>query len=251
MTTKGILALAATAAVLGGVAWYERSGVRMRGSRLNGERLVPRFEVADVASVEIGDKVKLAAGADGWTVVTMQDYPADRAKITEGLMKLWDLKVGQVVRGKELAEKTPVTVRDASGRELASVTLGERHAKWGFGRYAAFKDETVLVGDPLDAFGDDPLRWCETKIVDEPYIRFSALADPAISAEELGFATGVVKTVTVAGDTNRTVTVGNAVKGGSDRYLRLDGLKWTFVVPGYSVEKLLPSAPEAEKPGKN
>lgn len=248
MTSKTMASLAAVAVVLGLAAYFTGGGGANRAPSLVGARIVGDFDVEKVASVEVGDKVKLAAGDGGWTVTTMQDYPADRAKIAENLMKLQELKVGQVVRGKKLAEKTPVVVRDASGGELASVMLGERHEKWGYGRYVEYKGEAVLTGESLDAFGDDPKRWCETKIVDEPWISFSSLADPSLDEETLGFATGVVAKVTIAGDTNRVATVGNTVKGGTDRYLKLDGLKWVFVVPSYSVDKLLPKPEPEEKP---
>lgn len=248
MTSKTMASLAAVAVVLGIAAYFTGGGGASRAPSLVGSRIVGDFDVEKVNSIEIGDKVKLVSGEGGWTVATMQDYPADRAKIAENLMKLQELKVGQVVRGKKLAEKTPVVVRDASGGELASVTLGERHEKWGYGRYIEYKGEAVLTGESLDAFGDDPKRWCETKIVDEPWISFSSLADPSLDEETLGFATGVVAKVTIAGDTNRVATVGNTVKDGTDRYLKLDGLKWVFVVPSYSVEKLLPKPEPEDKP---
>ena len=146
----------------------------------------------------------------------------------------------------EEAEKVPVKVRDATGQELASLTLGPRHERWGFGRYAEFKGQTVLVGDSLDAFGEDAKSWCETRIVDEPRICFKELAAPDLSEEVLGFTTGVVAKVTINCDTNCTVTGGNVVRGGSDRYLKVEGRKWTFIVPDYAVKSLLPQ-PEAEE----
>lgn len=246
MTNKNLFALIGAAVVLGGAAWFVNGGSKSSAPKLNGRKVLPPFDMGEVASIDVGGKVRLVAGDGGWTVATMQDYPADRAKIVENLMKLTELKVGQVVRGKTISERTAVELRDASGKSLASLALGERHEKWGFGRYAEFDGSTVLVSDTLDAFGDDPKRWVETKIVDEPWISFKELADPALTEAELGFATGVVATVTVAGDTNRTVTVGNVVKSSTDRYLKLDGVKWVFVVPSYSVEKFLPKPPKDE-----
>ena len=250
MTTKNLVILAAAAAALGAAAYFTRGGERTKTQKLNGAKIVGDFDLSAAASLEVGDKVKLVAGDDGWTVATMQDYPADRGKITEALLKLSELKVGQVARGKKIAEPLKVAVKDAAGKELASVTLGERHEKWGMGRYAEYKGESVLVADSLTEFGDDSKRWCETKIVDEPYVSFKELAPADVSDELTGLSTGVVATVTIAGDTNRTVTVGNKVEGGSDRYLKLDQGKWVFVVPSYSVEKLLPKPPEPEKSEK-
>ena len=247
MNNKNLIILGCVALALGGAAYLTNGHGKAKTPALNGKKVVAAFDVADVASVAIGDKVRLVAGDAGWTIPSLQDYPADRAKIAANLLKLQDLTVGQVARGRELGAKTEVAVKDAAGKTLASLTLGDRHEKWGHGRYAAFNGTTVLVADTLDAFGDDPKAWCDTKIVDTPYVNFKELADPALSEEELGFATGVVAKVTIAGDTNRVATVGNVVKGGSDRYLKLDGVKWTFVVPSYSVDSLLPKPEPKEE----
>ena len=243
MSTKKLAILVAAAVVLAAAATFLRGGARPSAPKLNGRKILPDLSLADVARVEAGG-VTVAATDDGWVVETMQNYPADRAKILANLQKLQDLKVGQVAKGRELKEKTPVVLKDAEGKELASVVLGEQHPKWGFGRYAEFEGETVLVGDMLEAFDGDPKRWCETKIVDTPWISFTSLAAPDIADEATGFSTGVVATVTIAGDTNRIATVGNALPDGSGRYLRLEGEPWTFIVPTYSAERLLPKEEE-------
>ena len=247
MTTKNLAILIGAAAILVGAAFLVSSGSKPSGAKLNGKAIFPKLEISEVARVEFGDKLKLASGDGGWTVETFHGYPADYAKLTENLLKLTELKVGQVARGVKLESAEKLVLRDAAGKELASLPFGERHAKWGHGRYATFAGETVLVSDSLDAFDDGGKIWVETKIVDKPWISFSDIAE-GVAEEELGFATGVVAKVTIAGDTNRVATVGNVVKGGSDRYLKLDNSKWVFVVPGYSVESLLPKPPpEPEK----
>ena len=53
--------------------------------------------------------------------------------------------------------------------------------------------------------------------------------------------------MTIAGDTNRVATIGNKVKDGSDRYFKLDNSEWVYIVPEYSVDKLLPKPPPEEK----
>lgn len=245
MTTKN-LAILATAAIALGAAAYFTSGKGTRAPSLVGKKVVPSFEIQDVASVEIGGAVRLVAGDGGWTVASMQDYPADTQKIAENLMKLQELKVGQVARGRDLGGRTDVAVRDASGVVLASVALGDLHEKWGHGRYADMDGTTVLVSDTLDAFGDDPKRWCSTKIIDSPYVSFKELADPSLDEATLGFATGVVAMVTIGDATNRVATVGNTVGGGTDRYLKIDGEKWVFVVAKYAADALLPKPPPEE-----
>ena len=242
MTTKQLTVLVGAAAVLGGAAFLLSSGSKPSGAKLNGKAIFPKLEISEIARVELGDKLKLVSDEKGWKVETFHNYPADRAKLTENLLKLTELKVGQVARGKKLESADTLVLKDAAGKEIASLPLGEKHAKWGHGRYAAFAGETVLVSDSLDAFGEDGKAWVETKIVDTPWISFKDIAQ-GVSEEELGFATGVVAKVTIAGDTNRVATVGNKVKDGTDRYLKLDGSDWVFVVPSYSVDSLLPKPP--------
>ena len=247
MTSRKLAILVVAAVLLGGAAYLLSSGAKPSGAKLNGRAIFPKLDISEVARVEFGDKLKLASGEGGWTVETFHGYPADHAKLAENLLKLTELKVGQVARGVKLASPEKLVLKDSVGKELASLPLGERHAKWGHGRYASFAGETVLVSDTLDAFDDGGKAWVETKIVDTPWISFSDIAE-GVAEEELGFATGVVAKVTIAGDTNRVATIGNKVKDGNDRYLKLDNSDWVFIVPGYSVESLLPKpAPEAEK----
>ena len=87
----------------------------------------------------------------------------------------------------------------------------------------------------------------ETKVVDEPWISFNDIADAKLTEADFGFKTGVVAKVTVGSDTNRTITVGNVVKGGSDRYMKIAGKDWTYIVPSYSVDKFLPKPPPEPK----
>ena len=246
MTTKQLAILLGAAAVLGGAALCLSSGSKPSGAKLNGKAIFPKLDISQVARVELGDKLKLASGEKGWTVETYHNYPADHAKLTENLLKLTELKVGQVSRGKKIENADVLTLKDASGKEVASLPLGEKHAKWGHGRYATFEGETVLVSDSLDAFGTDGKSWVETKIVDTPWISFNDIAE-GVSEEDLGFATGVVAKVTIAGDTNRVATIGNKVKDGSDRYFKLDNSEWVYIVPGYSVDSLLPKPPKEEE----
>lgn len=247
MKSKNLAVLAATAVVLAAAAMTIGRGNRPGGAKLNGKAILPDLDISKVASIEFGDKLKLVAGDDGWTVASFRDYPADHAKLTENLLKLSELKVGQTARGKTLDKTENLTLRDPKGVELAVLKLGEKHPKYGHGRYLAFDGVTVLASDALDAFDGDPKRWIETKIVDEPWISFNDLADAALSEAEMGLTTGIVAKVTVAGDTNRVLTIGGVVGGKSDRYVKLDGSKWVYEVSSYSVDKFLPKPPKSEK----
>jgi len=100
------------------------------------------------------------------------------AKIRENLLKLQDLKVGQLATGKAITSPTVVALKDAKGAALASVALGDTHmakpkgqmAQFGGGgypdgRYVLFDGKTpVLVKDALEAFDGDPKKWIDTRI---------------------------------------------------------------------------------------
>ena len=181
MTNKNLVVLAAAAAVLGGAAYFCNSGRKIKSSNLNGKPVLPSFDVSEVAKVDVGGKVTLAATDGGWVIDSLYSYPADVTKIRENLLKLKDLTVGQTARGRKIEGGTKVDLKDAKGAVLASVTLGEQHmskprgqaAQFGGGgypdgRYVKFGDGVVLVKDPLDAFDGDPKKWCEARICSVP-----------------------------------------------------------------------------------
>ena len=179
MTTKNLAILGAAAVVLGGAAWYCNSGRAVRAPSIVGEKILPSFDVADVARIEIGGakKVQLVADDKGWKLQSLYGYPADVTKIRENLLKLTELKVGQVANGKKLASPATVDIQNAAGKSLAALPLGETHmskpkgqaAMYGGGgypdgRYVEYKGKTVLVKDTLDAFDGDPKKWVDTRI---------------------------------------------------------------------------------------
>ena len=145
--------------------------------QLVGKSILPAFSLADVARIEIGAKLTLSASDKGWVVDSMYGYPADRDKIAENLLKLQDLKVGQVARSRRIENPLVVQLKDAAGQELANLALGEAHVKKGMnqaammyggsfadGRYLTFEGEAVLVNDALEAFDGDVKKWCSTRI---------------------------------------------------------------------------------------
>lgn len=243
MNTKQMVWLGAAAAILCGAAYYLNHSAHPAAPRLNGTLVFPKLDVSKVARIEVGDKLVLKAGESGWTIETAYGYPASREKIVENLMKLTELKVGQVVRGKTAAEASVMlALKSEQGEDLvAPLALGDRHAKWGHGRYAKKAGETVLLSDSLDAFDGDMKSWCEDKICDDPFVRFSSLVDPA-DTTDFGFATGVVCRVQFGGDTNLTATVGATVAGSSDRYFKVGDGKWVYTIPSYAAESVIKKA---------
>lgn len=230
MTSKGIVGLAVVAVVLGGAAYFLQSGSRPAAAKLNGKTILPGLSVADVARVEVGGKLTLAASADGWKVESLYGYPADREKIAENLMKLAELKVGQVAHGRKLGTESKLTLKDASGKELAALSLGDKHSKkakgqaamygggsYPDGRYVAFGGETVLVKDTLDAFDGDVKQWCNTRIASIPSADVKTVTY-AHGAEKVELAKGTNSVWTLKGlgakeelDTSKTYSLDSAL----------------------------------------
>lgn len=176
---KKLLFLMVVAGILIGVVYWLKNEQAPKAPNLVGRKILAPFNVADVARVEIGGakSLALAAGEKGWTVDALHGYPADAAKIRDALLKLKDLKAGQPASGISNAAPTTVVLKDAGGKELAKLTMGEQHrsaprgemAQFGGGgypdgRYVAFEGTTVVVNDALDAFNGDPKKWVDTKI---------------------------------------------------------------------------------------
>ena len=187
MTTKNLVGLAVAAAVLGGAAYLCSSGRKIKSASVNGKPVMAAFDVADVAKVEVGKKLTLAATEKGWVVETLFGYPADVTKIRENLMKLAELKVGQVAPGIKIATPNEVTLKDAKGAALSSVTLGDAHrakpkgeaAMYGGGypdgRYVKFGEKVVLVKEPLEAFEGDFKKWIDSRICAVPSAEVKAV----------------------------------------------------------------------------
>ncbi len=180
---KNIIGLIGVAILLAVAALFLRRAAHPTAPSLVGKALAPEFAVADVARIEIGDKVILSAGEKGWIIASLYGYPADREKLVENLLKLRELRVGQVVRGRKIAEPMEVTLKDAAGKVLATFVLGEQRfhkpsaaqtqagmlgGVYPDGRYLAFRGETVLVKDTLDTFNGKPQAWCTTRIGSVP-----------------------------------------------------------------------------------
>ena len=179
MKDKKIIVLASAAVVLGTVAYFATSARKVKTPQLNGRNVLAPFNVADVAKIEIGGEKKLvlAAGESGWTVESCHGYPADVAKIRKNVVKLGELKVGQVANGRKTASSVKVQLNGSDGGTLAALELGEMHMSkprgqaeqfggggYPDGRYVKFGEHTVLVKDPLDAFDGDFKKWIDTGI---------------------------------------------------------------------------------------
>ena len=174
---KKLLILVIAAAVLLVAAFLIKGGSQ-KAPNLVGRKILPPFNVSDVARVEIaGTKsLTLVRGENGWNVDALHGYPANGKKILEDLLKLKELKAGMPATEITNAAATVVTLKDANGGELAKLEMGDQHrsaprgemAQFGGGypdgRYVKLEGHTVLVNETLDAFDGDPKKWVDTKI---------------------------------------------------------------------------------------
>lgn len=85
MTTKNLIVLGTVAILLGGAAYVLTRKSTPQSPRLNGEMVLPKLDLASVASVEFGEDLRLSAGTNGWVVETYHGYPASPALLTENL----------------------------------------------------------------------------------------------------------------------------------------------------------------------
>ncbi len=187
MTKKNLVILMGCAALLGGVAAWVSCDKRPRSAQLNGAPLIAQVDLSRITAIEVGSKLKLEAQADGWKIVSHAGFPAARGKIAANLLKLTEMKVGQVVRGRSSAGSlTPVRLKEGD-KTIAEVLLGDVHKKqipgmsdtfggYPDGRYAELKGQVVLLKDTLSAFEGRLSDWCETKIISIP-------ADSILKAE--------------------------------------------------------------------
>ena len=177
---KKLFILVVVAAALIGAALWLKDGNSKRTADIVGKKVLPEFNISQVSRVEIAGAKSLALMSSdeaGWTVDALYGYPADAKKILDELLKLKELKAGQPAAGISNAAPTTVVLKDAAGKELAKLVMGEQHrsaprgemAQFGGGgypdgRYVMFDGSNVLVNDALDAFDGDPKRWVDTKI---------------------------------------------------------------------------------------
>lgn len=185
MKTTKLLVLALGAAVLGGLAWYTNNKNKVGAPDLIGKRVLPKFDLSEIARIESGagsNKFALASTEKGWVVSSLFNYPADITKIRENLLKLQAVKVSDVAEGKQLTDGRFVDLQNASGKSIAALTLGNTHqsqaaadSPYGGGGYpdgryvqAGGSEAVVLISDTLDAFDGDPKKWTETQIASVP-----------------------------------------------------------------------------------
>ena len=227
MKSKSVVLLAGAFALLAGVAYFTsgNDGSRMRqdGGVARGDRVFKDLDVNQATKVVITkgtNAVTLVQKGESWVAETLYGYPAEFDTIRSSLIKLVDLKVGDVLQGgtSHLEEfglgtsATSLELKTADDKPVAKILLGENRKGVddgsGFGagnegRYVNVeKGPVVLVEENFDAISADPLAWVNKQILN--------LSSPDVS--EVGVS-----------NSNGTFTV----KVEADSKYSVDGLKET------------------------
>jgi hypothetical protein len=196
MKVRNVILLLVVAVAL---IWYARhtSSARKPVSGRTGTMVLPALDLNAVERVQIASSdrtVTIARREDQWVCPSAHNYPIQFDKLKNALIKMADLKVGQVIQADvarreelKLAAPSPATPKDKSGTlielfgsgtaPLASLILGESRMKKSAGApdaYGGYPDgrylsadggKTVyLVSDTLDDFSTDPKSWLDTEV---------------------------------------------------------------------------------------
>jgi len=178
--------------VLGGVALFlnHRNSAAWSESATTSSGKVLDFPLNDVSQVTIKEsstELNLARKDEIWTVKERADYPADFAKVSALLRKLWELKPVQDVKvgpsqlarlqltepAAGSASGTLLDLKGAAGKRLAALLLGKKNltnrdqpASEGggiaSGRYVMGQDgsnRVYLVSDTFDEIQMKPEQW--------------------------------------------------------------------------------------------
>jgi hypothetical protein len=202
MKTKHLLQLVFLAVILGALAWWSSARQHATPPTGLGQAVLPGLDLEKIGRIEISSgnaSVALVRGNDCWGVDKLFGFPADLSKVTENLLALKNLKIGDVQRGMRFGTNRVVkaNLQDASGHSLATLHLGgffqratSERMPWSYpeGRYIAVGDDPkiCLVKETLSDLDTDPKAWVDARLLVIP------VAD--IQTIELSSPTGQVAT---------------------------------------------------------
>lgn len=190
MKGKTFLILLVAAGVLVALAFLRFSDQKQTGDINMGQKLFADLPVNQVASVTIADaehSVTLVKGDKAWQVQERSGYAADFGELRDTVVKLSRLKIGRSFAGSSesltrlslLAPSatdakgrgTQITLKDASGKVLADIILGQtRKTDEGGsgGQYLKKTDsDTVFLVDGSFRFlKTAPAEWLQKEILD-------------------------------------------------------------------------------------
>jgi len=208
MKGKTLVLLVVAAAVLGAVAvWTSKDREKAVPATL-GRLIFPDLPVNDVERITLrssGGQASVVKEKGTWVVPDRYNYPADFARVKGLLIKLADLKIGQVIRADEKQRRTlkmlaPGTGKagedetgsllelgGADGNTVAALLIGTTHmrAPRGQSPYGEFPDgsyvspddgESIyLVSQVLDNVPKEPRNWLDQEFLNVPASEVAAV----------------------------------------------------------------------------
>lgn len=199
MSKRLVFILWLAAIALCGATYFVKSGEnrqnRTATKRSAGQTLFESFPATDVAAITLNGaegSVHLVKKDGKWTVTERDGYPANVSAVNELLRTLKDLKIVGGIEagpsfaprfGMDAAAKKPedhgyvVTFADASGKELAGISLGKNlggedaNPMAGGGVTGRFirnnTDDTGIykTSEMFASLSDDPKRWLSEEFI--------------------------------------------------------------------------------------
>ncbi len=101
MKSRTLIYLFLALAVLAGLTWLATRESRPHTSAVTGNAVIESFDPNALTRLQISggtQDVVLARGENGWTVASLWNYPASFDRLSETLLALEQLKVGDVIR---------------------------------------------------------------------------------------------------------------------------------------------------------
>lgn len=194
MKGKNLAILAVMAIVLIGLAVHTSKKESRATPGVLGKKLMPDLPVNDIERIVVRtaqSTAEVARAEGGWVIPSRYGYPADFTKLRGALLKLSELKIGQVLRvtdaqrkalgilppGSTNAAGTTVDLLGAGGRKIASLLIGAEHtrkAPQGMG-YGGYPDgqyvspdggkSVYLVSQTLEDLASGERDWMDAEIM--------------------------------------------------------------------------------------
>jgi hypothetical protein len=175
------------------LTWKKQQEAQSSGNSGLGKKLFPNFPVNDVARINLRqgtDAVSLVKKDDVWRVAERQDYPANFSGISDFLLKLRDLKAGQVeqagpsqmprlhlaANGEGTNAPLVVELKGANDKIIDTLFLGKMHLSsrgapspmgeadsgWPDGRYVkvgADATDVAVISTTFEDVEPKPAHW--------------------------------------------------------------------------------------------
>ncbi|HAS81992.1 MAG TPA: hypothetical protein DCS43_04790 [Verrucomicrobia bacterium] len=154
-----------------------------------GSKLLPKLAINAVDEIRIAtgsDTVRVVRTENGWVLPERYNYPANFETVKQFMIKLADLKIGQVVKANDAQRQKMGFSSDsvvnltlkAGANEIVTLAMGATRQTQGAqaspygsipdGRYVAIKGDPAvyLIGDAMNEASAQPSRWLDTALLD-------------------------------------------------------------------------------------